>query len=73
MKPKNFPGRKNDRRIKVLDRLEKNLTIPIPIVQDAKEIHEKRITRIKNELVILKSRIIEPAMARGMRTKKSRG
>ena len=72
MKPKNFPGKKNDRRIKVLDRLEKNLTIPVPATLDTK-MQEQRVTRIKNELVILKSRIIEPAMARGMRTKKFRG
>lgn len=73
MKPKNFPGRKNDRRIKVLSLLEKNLTIPIPIVPDTKEINEKRLVRIKNEIANLKGKIVEPMFARGIRTKKHRG
>lgn len=72
VKPKNFKGRINDRRIKALTRLETDLNKPRLVAPDAKEAHEKRVTRIKNEISILKSKIVEPAVARGMRTKKER-
>ena len=72
MKPKNFLGRKNERRIKALARLEKSLNSPKLIAPDAKEQHEKHVTQQQVEIAILKAKIMEPNMARGMRTKKER-
>jgi hypothetical protein len=58
MKPRNFPGRKNDRRKAALARLN-----PLTAFNPEKA---------KQEQSVLKSRIIPDSMARGIRTKKDR-
>lgn len=73
MLKKNFPSRKNERRIKARERLMTALNGNYLIAPDAKEFHEKRMARIKKEITILDSRIMEPAVAKGIRTKKYRG
>lgn len=61
MKPKNFPGRKNDRRIGAEGR---RLRMPI---------FDARSERLhKQELEALQARILPDSMARGIRTKKDR-
>jgi len=72
MLQKNFSGRKNDRRIKARERLNTMLNTGKTIVH--REVLDKDdITRIKKEIKTLDDRILEPTVARGMRTKKFRG
>jgi uncharacterized protein (UPF0371 family) len=69
---RNFPGRKNDRRIKALARLKNNLNIHIPETPENKEDLKNRKARINREIQILEERILEPQVARGIRSKKRR-
>lgn len=58
MKPKNFPARKNARRIAALSRLR----VLAPEQRD----------RVDRETLTLHERIVHPATALGVRTKKDR-
>lgn len=60
MKPRNFPGRKNDRRKRALARMEKPRA---GLTAAALAAHSYEITRL---------RILPDAIARGVRTKKDR-
>lgn len=59
MKPLNFPGRKNDRRIRALARMEK----PIGLSAHQQSLHPYFITQL---------RVLPDVIARGIRTKKDR-
>jgi hypothetical protein len=59
MKPANFPGRKNDRRIRALSRMDK----PRGLSLAAQAQHPYFITRC---------RVLPDHVARGIRTKKDR-
>jgi len=59
MKPKNFPGRKNDRRKRALTRLGAGISM---VGVDAKAVEQRALI----------SRIISESEARGIRTKKDR-
>lgn len=60
MKPRNFPGRKNDRRVVALLHM-KPPPAGLPLSEIAKHPHD-----------ILRRRILPDAMARAIRTKKDR-
>jgi hypothetical protein len=70
MKVKNFPGRKNTRRLAELDRLNRRhsfLSIqPNPID------NSKRIAKTAKEIAILEKKILAPEDAVNILTKKSR-
>jgi DNA polymerase I-like protein with 3'-5' exonuclease and polymerase domains len=63
MLKKNSPGRKNERRIKALKRLQK------PKKAVTEDTNKKRVSQ---EIQTLESRILAPMEARGIRTKKDR-
>lgn len=67
MKPKNFPGRKNDRRIVALARLRDRLAIAPPAPWGA-----TIIDRLQKEIDTLEDRIVDDDTARQVRTKKDR-
>lgn len=71
MLQKNFKGRVNDRRIRALARLQE-MERTGHTLKERKPIDEDGQKRITREISNLESKIMEPAMARGIRTKKSR-
>lgn len=60
MKPKNFPGRKNDRRISALARM-KPMSEGLSLSEQSEHPYS-----------ILQARVLPDAMARNIRTKKDR-
>lgn len=63
MKTKNFPGKRNQRRISVLDKLQKEL----PTLDGDK--NKKKRKRVEKEISNLQSKVMEPGIARAIRTK----
>lgn len=60
MKPKNFPGRKNKRRVRALSRLGKKIAVSGNFAH-------------KKEAMFLQEYIVAPEEARSIRSKKKRG
>lgn len=63
MRPANFPGRKNERRIDALARLTKSIS---------KTVDPERLAAIHNEMRFLGAIIVPVSVARSIRTKKDR-
>lgn len=74
MKLTNSSGRKNQRRIDVVSRLENQLKSGVkPVNNKTEPLSETDISRIKRELAILSNRITTPDLANSIRNKKYRG
>lgn len=83
MKLTNSSGRKNQRRIDVVSRLENQLKSGVKPVHSTKNefvefgatdpLSETDISRIKKEIEVLNKRIMSPDLAHSIRNKKYRG
>lgn len=83
MKLTNSSGRKNQRRIDVVSRLENQLKSGVKPVHSTKNefvefgatdpLSETDISRIKKEIEVLNKRIMSPDLANSIRNKKYRG
>lgn len=69
MKPKNFPGRRNRRRMRALEHLYDSLDNPQ--AGFTKEGQPRRVY-IETQIAILESRVVSQESARAIRTKKRR-
>ncbi len=74
MKLTNSSGRKNQRRIDVVSRLENQLKSGVkPVNNKTEPLSETDISRIKKEIEVLNKRIMSPDLANSIRNKKYRG
>ena len=74
MKLTNSSGRKNQRRIDVVSRLENQLKSGVkPVNNKTEPLSETDISHIKKEIEVLNKRIMSPDLANSIRNKKYRG
>lgn len=74
MKLTNSSGRKNQRRIDVVSRLENQLKSGVkPVNNKTEPLSETDISRIKKEIEVLNKRMMSPDLANSIRNKKYRG
>ena len=74
MKLTNSSGRKNQRRIDVVSRLENQLKSGVkPVNNKTEPLSETDISHIKKEIEVLNKRMMSPDLANSIRNKKYRG